>query len=305
MKGFEILFVDGNNLAFQALGKAPLYFEGARTELVRISLSMIRSYVEKFSPEFVVVAWDAGRDAQRLELHPDYKRRKKELTEAEREERRIAFAQMDILPDIFASLGIRQYKVPGREADDVLYSLLSSDVAADREGGACVASTDRDMFQLFEYFPRLAVYSPVKKILYKRARVEREFGFPVGLFSLYRAFVGDPGDNLPGVRGVGPKKATDYLQAISSGKLSEEEKASWFRKLVKVEEEFDRALGLTMFIPIPDEELDRGEILAAPFEEMEERAIIWAEALGFERVLDNLSGWLWPFKRMFSRRGAK
>jgi hypothetical protein len=75
--------------------------------------------------------------------------------------------------------------------------------------------------------------------------------------------------------------------------------------LVKVEEEFDRALALTMFIPIPDEELDRGEILAAPFEEMEERAIIWAEALGFERVLDNLSGWLWPFKRMFSRRGAK
>jgi DNA polymerase I len=119
--------------------------------------------------------------------------------------------QQNLLPKFVAAFGFVNAKAPGFEADDFLAAAVA---AEERAGGtAIVASGDRDSFQLA---------SPTTTVLYpsrggELARigpeeVRRRYGVDPKQVPDFIALRGDPSDKLPGVPGVGPKRAAQLLR---------------------------------------------------------------------------------------------
>jgi DNA polymerase-1 len=286
----NVLLIDGNNLVCQTLGKPPLCFNGKRTEAIKISMAMLRSYIVNFDPEKVVVFWDGGRDERRIKIYPDYKKRK-EQTEAERAEKKIFFEQMDEVRELFSALGIEQIRVPGREADDVIYSYLEQNIESYGEAQPVIVSTDADMFQILSYYAhgKVLVFSPVKKILIDRVWVEEKYGIAIEDFVIWKSLVGDTSDNIPGIRGIGPIRAKKLINEkrvydeINLGEL-----------LVQLE--------LVLLYLLDEKEIMKGEILCATKENILDRAIELFEKYGFEQPLGDVASWVGPFLRLRKAR---
>ena len=215
----KVVLIDGNNLGWRAFAQAPLSFNGKRTEVLKIGLAIIRSYLEQFEPDYLAVAWDGGRDVRRTEKYPEYKRKKKVLTEVEKRERTLFFEQLDVLKKALYDFGIAQFCIRGCEADDVLYSLVCFKEFDNSE--ITIVSTDEDMFQLFHYHSNLKVYSPIQKITYTRESVQEKFQIPIDFFMLYKALSGCSSDNIPGIHGIGPAASKIYIDILDKSKLYE------------------------------------------------------------------------------------
>jgi len=296
-----LLLIDGNNLGYRAFSIAPLEYKGQRTEVIKIGLVMLRNYLELFSPDRVFVVWDGGHDPSRVAVYPEYKRRDKELTEAEKKEREIFFDQVNRLGECITKLGIAQVRIKKREADDVIFSLLNP--ALREEEQAFVVSTDADMFQLVAHYPEVVVYSPIKQILYTKEVIEETLGFPVASYLYYKALVGDPSDNLPGVFGVGPTKAKKLIEYLFGGAPE-----TWLDKNAGLVHTLDaqiatytKMIDLIEFRHVTPKEMAEGTTLGTS-EDITTNAYEIAHQYGFDQILENVSRFLGPFVAFQNRK---
>jgi DNA polymerase-1 len=153
----------------------------------------------------VVCFWDSGRAWGRLEKYPQYKatRYATELTEEELVNRQAYFAQMDVAITALRFAGVRQVRVSGVEADDLLgiYSRQYESVG----DHAVVFTGDKDMHQLAS--PSVHIFDPKEGIL-SVADVLSAWGVPhIDYIPIVKALQGDNSDNIKGVPGIGPKRA--------------------------------------------------------------------------------------------------
>lgn len=299
----KTLVIDGNNTAFQALGKAPLFYQGKRTEVIKIVLSMLRGYLERFDPDLVIMAWDGGRDERRTSVYPEYKRHKKPPTDAEKKERRAVFEQMDELRPIISGLGIEQCKAAGREGDDTIFTILSHFAT---EGERIVISTDQDMFQLFYHFHGVQVFNPIKKQMIDADWVEQLLDIPITQFVMYKALVGDGGDNIPGIHGVGPKKANLLIKFLCSA-ATEEQKRRKLLDVVHSEAELAKQIHLVTLLQVPEEDIAEGWIDADLTCDIDEHMLGVIERYGFNSLVERnrYPVWMEPFLRYNRKRKAQ
>jgi len=260
-----LMLIDTNNMGFMAFGRVPLKYKGVRTELLSIGLAMVRRYLTNFAPDEVRFVFDGGRDERRTSVYPEYKRRPKPpLTPAELKERHCFFKQLKIFSENMHRLGFTQIKCKGREADDVIYSIIKCVLEDKTFDQVIVVSSDSDMFQLFQHFgDRVKVYHPIRDVLYDETAIMEVYNVPTKWFLTYRAMVGDTSDNLPGVKGLGPVKAitlVDILNRDSSDhrgdNITSEKKLLMF--LLENEKAFELMRFLITFLPISQEEIQAG-----------------------------------------------
>jgi DNA polymerase-1 len=294
----KTIIIDMNNICFQALGKAPLFYKGQRTEVIKITLAMLRGYLERFAPDQMLCTWDGGRDERRKSIYPEYKRKKRDWTEAEKAERDILFTQMRQLVPVIQGLCLPQFKINYREGDDTIFTLLSQEWAP--AGERIVISTDQDMFQLLHYFKDVRIFSPIKKLEIDADWVEQEFGIPITQFTFYKALVGDASDNIPGIRGIGPKKAVILIEEMGHAKSTKEGKKLLLQAL-KDEDELARQLTLVTLMTIPEDEMADGCICPGPTNELQEHVMRFAEQYGFDHILDHFENFVAPFEKMAMR----
>lgn len=182
----------------------PAYHAGppSRINGVRSLLQTCANIIEKLSPEYLIFADDSGH-AERTAAFPGYKSHRPpkpaELIE------QIALAEKAI-----TAIGWPLIRVRDWEADDVIASLVTS--IGPRSAGVVVASGDKDLFQLCEEGKRVKIYHPWDggKFL-GGSHVEEKYGIKRGQFADYLALVGDKSDGIPGVSGIGKKKAAELL----------------------------------------------------------------------------------------------
>ncbi len=169
---------------------------------VRSFLQTVANILERLSPEYLLFADDGGH-VERSGLYPDYKANRSpkpaELVDA------IELARRAVV-----GVGWPLIRCEGWEADDVIASLAES--VATRASGFFVASCDKDLLQLCVSGSGVKVYHPWDggKILGSK-HVEEKYEIAAGQFGDYLALCGDASDGVPGVRGIGPKKAVDLL----------------------------------------------------------------------------------------------
>jgi DNA polymerase-1 len=253
------VIVDGNNVARMAFGQAGLMYNGRRTEIVKIGLAMIRSYLEEFNPDVAMVCWDGGRDSHRTLLFPEYKKKKKDLTQAEVLEKAVFFEQLGCLRGALHGLGLAQYRCLHREADDVIYTIIKQSRRDIGElGETVVISTDMDMFQLFSVAECLRIYSPIKKTSINKESAEDMFGFPMDYFMMYKAITGDASDNLPGIHGIGPVGAKKIIKSFVDEKFVISPSDRVLKLFMEKQEDYDKMLDLVSMIEIPRREIADG-----------------------------------------------
>lgn len=217
----QIYLVDGHALAYRAfyamIGRPLRTSRGENTSVPWGVTRFVLKLISEHKPEYLGFVFDAGRgETFRHEIYEPYKATREKLDEADAEEFRNS---MERVREILEALHIPAFEMEDYEADDVIGTLA---VKAIEQGfDAVIVSGDTDFYQLIG--PHAAVIEPGRggpaaiepQWVDAKAATER-FGVPPEKVIDYLALVGDPSDNVPGVRGIGPKTAEALLKRFGT-----------------------------------------------------------------------------------------
>lgn len=208
----RLLLVDGHYYAYRSFFaiRDLTNSRGEPTNAVFGFVKAVRKMLADLKPDAAAVVWDAGLPERRMQLLPAYKQQREETPDN-------LAVQFPVIEEAVAALGIRNVRLPGHEADD----LIASYAATARRDGAdiVIATNDKDICALAG--EGVAIYSTNKSdtggakegfALLGPAEVERRWGVPPSLVPDVLALTGDAVDNIPGVEGVGPKTAAKLVR---------------------------------------------------------------------------------------------
>jgi len=198
----KLVIIDAANALYRAFFAVPPLrnAEGFPTNAVYGFVSMLRKVLREEAPDAVVVAMDPKGGSFRNALYPAYKANR----EAQPEDLSV---QLPVARELMEALGLPILEVPGFEADDVIATLVRK---LPKAWEAVIVSTDKDLMQLVG--PRVVLLDTMKDRRLGPAAVEARFGVGPEKLLDVRALVGDPSDNLPGVKGIGEKGAAKLIQ---------------------------------------------------------------------------------------------
>lgn len=173
-------------------------------------MTMLIRIIEVLKPDYIAACFDLPQKTQRHEMFKEYKGTRKE-TDASLVE------QIKNSRKIFEAWGIPMYDAPGFEADDCLGTIVEQ--LKDGLVDIVIASGDMDTMQLI-VDEQVQVFTLRKGIqdtvLYSEQAVIDRFGFPPKAIPDFKGFAGDSSDNIPGIKGIGEKTATDLVKIFGS-----------------------------------------------------------------------------------------
>ncbi len=214
-----LLLVDGHSLAFRSFYAFSKGIDGGLTTKEGFPTSVTYGFLKSLldnckniSPEGVCITFDTEKPTFRHELDPNYK------------------ANRDVAPDVFfqdieqleiileESLNLPIFKSPGYEADDLLGTIAND--ASSKGWCVNILSGDRDLFQLVDDQKDIYVLymggGPYAKsgnpTLMNENGVKEKLGVEPERVVDLKALTGDSSDNIPGIKGVGPKTAINLLK---------------------------------------------------------------------------------------------
>ena len=203
-----VLIVDGTAVAYRAFYavRGLSTRDGRPTNALFGFVRMIRQLESHWRPDRIVVAFDGGSPAHRLEKCPDYKAQRAPMPDELR-------AQLGMINEFLEAARIPMIWIKGQEADDIIATLA---VRATAEGMAVrVATSDKDLMQLVN--DRVCIVPPTKADEdLDAAGVEAKTGVKPSQIVDWLALIGDTADNIPGVNGIGPKTATKLISQFGS-----------------------------------------------------------------------------------------
>ena len=204
----NVLIIDGHSMAFRAFYALPpdnfVTATGQHTNAVYGFVSMLTRLLETEQPTHIAVAFDVSRHSFRTEEYPEYKGTRDATPEEFK-------GQVELIREVLDAMGIVSLSREGFEADDILATLA---YRAGHEGSTVlVVSGDRDSFQTVT--DNVTVLYPgtgpgdLRRMTPQA--VEDKYGVPPHRYPEIAAIVGETSDNLPGVPGVGPKTAAQWI----------------------------------------------------------------------------------------------
>lgn len=205
----KLVLIDGNAVLHRAYHAMPPMRspKGEAVSAVRGFVSMLLVIIEKLKPTHLAVCFDRPEKTFRQEKHAAYQSHRPALDPD-------FSSQFQKTYDVLTAMKISQYSLAGYEADDVIGTIAKEANVNE----IVVVTGDRDMLQLVD--EKVKLYMPVKGLsegkLYSDAEVlERMEVLPKHIVD-YKALVGDPSDNYPGVPGIGPKTAVMLINKYGS-----------------------------------------------------------------------------------------
>ncbi len=207
----RVYLVDGYSLlyrAFYALPQTITTKSGLPTNALYGFVSMLLKLLEADEEVGVAVVWDAGMPEFRTEIYPEYKAHRSAMPEELK-------VQLDHLDEILSAMNIPAVQAEGFEADDVI-ATISKRIPEDVE--LAIVTGDQDAMQLVD--GNVSVLRTTRGVSetksYGRDEVVEDYGVTPERIPDYKALTGDSSDNIPGVRGIGPKGAASLLQQFGT-----------------------------------------------------------------------------------------
>ncbi len=205
--------IDGNSLMHRAFHAVPPTMnapDGRPTNAVFGFLNMVLKMVDAFHPDGVAVAFDKGKPRVRMEMLPQYKAQRPPMDPDLR-------VQFPMVKELLCGLKVPILEAEGWEGDDILGTLARTGEAAGCD--MYLITGDRDMYQLST--------EHVKIVGTKKGLSDVQIMTPETVEDLYHGITpelvpdfyglkGDTSDNIPGVPGIGPKKASALIAQYGS-----------------------------------------------------------------------------------------
>ena len=205
----KIILVDGNNLLFRSYyataysGNLMQNSKGFPTNAIYGFVNMINKIITEEEPKYMIVAFDKGKTF-RHEQYDFYKQGRSETPEELK-------VQFPIAKDILNAMGIKYYECDNYEADDIIGTFARyCDEEEDFIG--TIVSSDKDLLQLISPDIDMKLLKQKDYIRYNEQTFFEDYGIPPKQVVDLKALMGDPSDNIPGVKGVGEKTALKLLQ---------------------------------------------------------------------------------------------
>ena len=209
----KIVLIDGNNLLFRSYyataynGNFMKNSKGFPTNALFGFINMINKIVTEENPTYILVAFDKGKTF-RHELYTDYKGGRSETPDELK-------LQFPIAKEVLGYMGIKYYECDNYEADDII-GTFSKFCENDDEWQATIISSDKDLLQLINNSVDIKLLKQKDYIRYNVDTFKEAYGFePIKVIDL-KALMGDPSDNIPGVKGIGEKTAIKLLNDFKS-----------------------------------------------------------------------------------------
>lgn len=208
-----IAVVDGNSLmhrAFHAVPPTMTAPDGRHTNAVFGFLSMFSKMAETFKPDGIICAFDKGKPKVRMEMLPQYKAQRPPMDPDLHE-------QFPIIKDLLRTMEVPVVECEGWEGDDILGTLAKRGEAKGFD--MYLITGDRDMYQLVT--KHINVVSTRKgmsdiSIMTPESVDDLYHGITPELVPDFYGLKGDTSDNIPGVPGIGPKKASALIVQYGS-----------------------------------------------------------------------------------------
>ena len=204
----SVLIVDGTAVAYRAFYAVRELSTraGQPTNALFGFVRMLRQLEAHWRPDRLVVAFDGGSPAHRLEKCPAYKAQRAPMPDDLR-------SQLGLINEYLDAAGVPRILLKGQEADDVIATL--ADRAARAGAVVRLATSDKDLMQLVDERVRIVPPTQADDEL-DAAGVAAKTGVKPSQIVDWLALIGDAADNIPGVNGIGPKTATKLLAQFGS-----------------------------------------------------------------------------------------
>ncbi len=208
-----LILIDGHALAFR------MFFALERTNMqttthiptwavygfFKAIFDLLADKKLSLKPNSIAVAFDVSKATFRLEKYSEYKANRLTMPDALR-------TQLEIIKDGLNVLDIPIYTMEGYEGDDVIGTIASQ--ASKKGHRTYILTGDKDSFQLVDDMGLISVLIPQKGEIneYNKQKVFENLSVYPNQVVDYKALCGDSSDNIPGIRGIGPKSAASLLE---------------------------------------------------------------------------------------------
>ncbi len=207
----HLYLVDGSGYIFRAYHRLPPLTDpegtpvGAVYGFTAMLWKLITELANAEAPTHLAVILDAGSHTFRNDMYAEYKAHRPPPPED-------LIPQFPLIRDAVRAFSVPCIEQDGFEADDIIASYALAAKAADFN--VTIVSSDKDLMQLIQ--PGIDCLDTMKNQRIDRAEVIEKFGVPPEQVGDVLALMGDTADNIPGVRGVGPKTAAELIVQYGS-----------------------------------------------------------------------------------------
>ncbi len=199
----KLVLIDGNSLINRAFYAMPLMTtkNGIYTNAVYGFMNMLFKILGEVKPDYLAVAFDVKAPTFRHEFYTEYKGTRKPMAEELR-------PQLPLLKKILQAMNVCTVEKAGLEADDIIGTIAKSTNVE-----TIIYTGDRDSFQLVDkttsvYFTKRGITDT--DVLNNDNFFEKTELLPYQIIE-FKALMGDPSDNIPGVSGIGQKTALSLI----------------------------------------------------------------------------------------------
>jgi len=204
----KLIIIDGNALihrSFHALPPTLRTKDGRLVNAVYGFTSFLLKALNEFRPEYVVLTLDKKGPTFRHTAYAEYKATRVKAPDE-------LYEQIPLVKEVATAFNIPIFELDGYEADDLIGTICSQ-LDAEKNLEKIIITGDLDTLQLID--KKTAVYTMSRglsdSVLYGADQVKERYGLSPEQMIEYKALRGDPSDNIPGVRGIGEKTASELL----------------------------------------------------------------------------------------------
>lgn len=202
-----LLLIDGNAIMHRAYHAFPPFTakDGTPIHVVYGYISMLQKVINDFKPAYLMSCFDTPKPTFRNELYKDYQIQRPKIDDD-------FIIQIPLVKEALDEAGVARMEKDGFEADDLIGTVAR--VFDGHQFRVIILTGDKDIFQLindnvFVASPQLGLAN-IK--LFDKTEVEQKLDIPPSHIIDYKALSGDPSDNYPGARGIGPKTAAKLIR---------------------------------------------------------------------------------------------
>lgn len=208
----KVFIIDTNALAHRAFHAYPSTLQtksGLFVNAVYGFASMLMQVLTTYKPDYLVFAQDSKELTFRHKLYEKYKANRPKMDE-------LLVSQIPLISELIDSLNVPRIVMPGFEADDIIGSLIKTGKLEAFQ--TIIVTGDKDLLQLLDH--NVHLYMPQSSfsqaVLHDETSAKIKMGFDTKYMVDYKALRGDPSDNIPGIKGIGDKTATELINKYNT-----------------------------------------------------------------------------------------